>query len=247
MIGGAFPFSKTDNFHIIINMSNPIKDSYNKLRKEFNIKELDNYHLTLLTIQLDGKCKYTKIFQNKKFHDIITIIFKHLIINKNLIIKSNNDYDLFSNVLVQKYYLDNYHCIKRFRYYFYYILNIYFKNKLISRKERITNPNDPNDIEDFIIYEYNNEKIYAVSQNKYYGVSTWRPHISILNIRDLKISEQNDLQNMDKTQKIKFLTRNISSNNNININDSFESLNITINDLRNKTRIETVYTRDKFF
>jgi hypothetical protein len=52
---------------------------------------------------------------------------------------------------------------------------------------------------------------------------------------------------MDKTQKIKFLTRNISSNNNININDSFESLNITINNLRNKTRNETIYTRDKFF
>jgi hypothetical protein len=124
MIGGAFPFSNTDNFHIIINMSNPIKDSYNKLRKEFKIKETDNYHLTLLTIQLDGKCKYSKIFHNKKFHDIITIIFKHLIINKNLIIKSNNNYDLFSNVLVQKYYLDNYDFIKRFRYYFYYILNI---------------------------------------------------------------------------------------------------------------------------
>ena len=210
MLGGAFAFDhNTAKLAIIIKIGGPTLERINARRMFLGIRPLDNLHITLLELQINTvHPDFNKIFRNENFYLNISKLFKLYILDPETILNSPmGQYEFLGygdKFWTRVYRPSDTKPFKNFRLAFYELLSRLTDPLRPSEQEKTTTIKGMMDTETFMVYNNSGGDLYAVSKDKYYGITTWKPHVSILRISELDSSIQNGIKTIstdeDKTQ-----------------------------------------------
>ena len=205
-MGGAFPFKKNgSSFYIMIKIDGDTLDRINERRAKLGLLPKTDIHMTLLHLHVNtAHPDFSTIFDNPAFYDIIRdSIIKNLITTGLIFDSPLGSWDLLglggNEFWARIYTASDIKNISKFRMdIFNYINGILGPPTLVNEKR-----GKGTDIDDFSVYSYGGHELYAINQS-HYNIKTWRPHISVLNIRELtpRIRSQIDNQ-LDKSTFIR--------------------------------------------
>lgn len=232
--GGAFPYpkEKIGKFTILAKVTGETLDRVNERRLAYSLRRLDTLHITLLDFYVNLDNPLHAIFSDQSLHDLIKELYRAIYIGNPLelystkrdatgAVKGGNWEILgghgrtpdqqFDNKFWARVYTMNADHFSLFKT---------FKTKLIdfitarigpltSRKEmRGQSP----DIEEFTAYfTQNGQELYCVNTTHYGNIISWKPHISVLKLGELKTSRPDIyglIRHMDDDMIINTLTRN---------------------------------------
>jgi hypothetical protein len=253
MIGGAFPFDNTHSFYIMIKIGGETLKRINVRREYLYLPPIDNLHITLLQLLINGDNDDASKFRDTHFLDTIANILKKIILQDPIRFSSRRgEYELFGQkdyFFVKKYTCVNLDIIRLLRGIFYENLN-----KFIGRTYTYTEKTmgSDSDIEQFRFYNYEDASfLYAISISKFLGVHTWVPHISIFKTSELLPQLQIDLTTLDTIDEKKtFLISQLHPRSppissiiigGTDAND-FHSLLFSYNDNRTRKKYQFEYT-----
>lgn len=201
-VGGAYPFDFKDAGRMVImaTIKDDILKGIEQRQKNLGISTNNTIHITLLDIHINFANDDSRIFKTADFRNIIGDSFINNFKIKNVELRSpQHEYNFFGpkDDIMEKWwvreytfdrlYLDD---IKKFRMDIYNYINAEIEK--IQPGERLTsktvNKTKPAPNADFVIYSSKKGEIYALQKDYYYTVDTWKPHISIFKIKDIKSS-----------------------------------------------------------
>jgi hypothetical protein len=256
MIGGAFAFANTSNFFIMVKIGGSTLARVNERREVFGLGHFDNLHFTLLQLQVNDNNPASRIFKDPAFLSQIAGIFKADILDEGVEFTSvRGAYDLYGTknlFMVKIYSTVNKNKFENFRKHFYETLNTSLGTPTHITVQKGTD----SDIETFRIYSYGTKELYAVLTEKYLGIETWKPHVSILNTGELGGSLKSTLDHLETTEEknkllVSLLPPNLSpiskimfgNGTNTPWND-FDSLLFSYNEIRLKNKNEFKFILD---
>ena len=196
-LGGAFPFSikAGGSFAIMAKITGDTLDRVNERRIKLGLQPQANLHITLLQFHINFENPDSEIFLDKRFIEEIRTAFITHVKGPGvelespqgswefLGVKPNLEDKFFVRVYrLPQPFIDN---IKQFRLQIYRFLSqrVYVDSANPRIEIRGIHP----DTATFVIYSTPRGELYALTRDHYYGVDTWRPHISLLKINELSI------------------------------------------------------------
>jgi len=234
--GGAFPFHKNvcEILYIMAKIDGDTLDRINERRNALGLQLKNDLHISFLQLYLNNDHPNYNIFLSKEFTDTIIKSWNDNIISNNVILNSTIDvynpltqktekrgqWDFFGRhpklswVRIYKLNPSQKQYVKNFR------MDIY--NFLTTKIGQLTNNKQirgmGNDQEQFDIYSYAGQELYAINSQNYVGIDNWIPHISVLNVDEIVAPELYKLKvildnpTIDKNKKLDLLKLNIAEN-----------------------------------
>ena len=184
--GGGGMFKNTTKFYLMANITD--KYIYNRLDERRAILLRGNQpkhpilHITLLQFEINQDHPFSYIFYSRDFHKNLKKYFDKTMAKKKVTLSSGfGKYDLLGQG-VNKFFVKLYKSNKRmeitnFRTMFYK----YLQQKLgkSTRKKKVVGGRL------HYVFHYNKMPLFSVP-DFYYGRGVWKPHVSILNIGDIR-------------------------------------------------------------
>lgn len=216
MKGGAFAFDKTNqhprgkgptiNFTILAKIDGNTLDRINLRRTQLGLPLKNDLHITLLSFQVNDGHPNSNIFKSKEFADHIASAFNIHVKGSGVQLSSvvtdpitqtkKGAHQVLgrkgSEYFARIYELEpQYHtAISNFRREVYNFINIKLGQPTHFTERRGSGV----DIDEFEIYSYGGQELYAINRKQYYGLSSYLPHISILSVTDLGPSLQQNIR-----------------------------------------------------
>ena len=210
-IGGAFPFAFGDGGSIAImaKITGDTLDRVNERRLKLGLPREDNLHITLLQFFINFNNPRSDIFFNHTFIDTISRAFTTHLKRTGVELDSPRGSWDFLGIrpsLEDKYWARVYNIdprfeqnVRNFRTDIYNFLN---QNVGVDAAHpKFENRGKPHDNTDFVIYSTGprrEDELYAIVKNFYYGVNTWKPHISVVKMNELTSSSSANRQLFDR-------------------------------------------------
>ena len=233
--GYPFTYATGGTIAIMANITGDVLDNLIKTTDSLRVSRPTNLHITLLHLHINFANKSSHIFLTEEFNNVVKKSFINNIRIPGIELESLPDScDIFGQnpSFEQKYWVNTYSLplrfkenISKFRMDIYNYLN----TKVSIGKPTFTNRNDT----DFVIYYANGIELYAVVKNQYFKVDTWKPHISIILMKELLshnkglFDEIKRLPNNTAISK-KLVESSICSFSNIKMNSDIKKLIISI-------------------
>jgi hypothetical protein len=211
MKGGAFPYQKGKGgkFTILAKVTGDTLDRVNERRIAYNLRPLDSLHITLLDFYVNLYHPLHVIFSDPGFHDQIKELYRAIYIGSELeldstkknatVAKKGGNWEIlgghgrtldeqFDNKFWARVYTMNPAHFKLFQDFKLGIIHfITTRTGLLTDKKEIRGIAP--DREEFTAYStQDGNELYCVNTAHYGNIKSWKPHISVLKLGDLKIS-----------------------------------------------------------
>ena len=208
--GGAFPFNFGDCelIYIMAKIEGETLDRINERRRAFGLQDKSDLHISLLQLYVNNKHPNYNLFTTKEFKDKIIESYKKNISINNIVLESTQInpssgkkrgiwefLGRVPNIFWARVYILNpidKQYISQFRRDIYGYIN----TKLGQSTHKTETRGNAPDIEDFEVYTYNGQELYAINKAYYFGVDTWKPHISVLTMSELQNSVDKSISNI---------------------------------------------------
>jgi hypothetical protein len=278
-LGGAFPFpfSNCEILYIMAKIEGKTLDRINERRLSFGLPNKSDLHISLLQLYVNNNHPDYAIFESKEFKDKIVESYKENIIKNNVVLESTqintkgqkrgiweflgrdpNKFWARVYILNQK----DKQYISQFRRDIYDYINL----KLGQSSHLTDRRGKAPDEDDFEIYTFNGQELYAINKAFYFGIDIWKPHVSVLTISELEQSTDQTISNINDPnsviykfihsgsddQKINVLrsesgsrSKNIESISNINLNADIKEIKYSINNPKTKINKEEYLSVNK--
>ena len=207
MPGGAFPFQKPNigsQFYIMAKIDGNVLDRINERRILLGLSPNNKLHITLMSFHVNTSHPYFHhIFDNPSFYAHIQKCFIQLIkphyiklssrkINSGGVVRGgkweflggNSSYITETSFWARLYDLDQsgMRAFQKFRKNVYNYINYTMQQTpTVTMEYRGTG----HDVQKFVIYSYNRVELYAIVKDQYYKIDTWKPHVSVFNMKEL--------------------------------------------------------------
>jgi len=270
-VGGAFPFlfGNCEILYIMAKIEGPTLDRINERRIAFNLSSKSDLHITLLQLYVNNKHSNYSIFNSDEFKYTIIKSYQKNIIANNIqlesteISPSGNKRGLWeflgrdpNKFWARVYILNPTHkqFISQFRRDIYNFINTQLGQPISKTEKRGIGA----DQEDFEIYSYNDQELYAINKQFYFGIDNWKPHISVLTISELEQSQDQSISNISDPNSVMFkfsqsksddqkidvlrkessIRGSIQPISNIDLNKDIKQIKFSINNPKTKTNKE---------
>jgi len=274
-VGGAFPFIYGDCeiLYIMAKIEGDTLDRINERRTAFGLQPKGDLHISLLQLYINNKHPNYSIFESKEFKDTLVASYKNNIIANNIQLQSKeisvsgNKRGLWEflgrdphKFWARVYILNSDHkqYISQFRRNIYNFINQQLGQSVSKTEQKGIG----SDQEDFEIYSYNGQELYAINKKFYFGIDNWKPHISVLTISELEQSQDKSISQKDDPnsvmykfshsnsddRKIDVLRLEVSKRNktnpisNIDLNKDIKQIKFSLNNPKTKTNKEEYLT-----
>lgn len=196
-LGGAFPFSTKagGSIAIMAKITGDTLDRVNERRTKLGLAPQANLHITLLQLHINFENPDSEIFLDKGFiHEIRRAFITHVKGPGVELESPQGSWDFLGikPTLEDKFFVRLYtlpqifiNNIKQFRLQIYKFLTARVHVDSVNPLNQIRGI--PPDTSNFVIYSTPRAELYAITRDYYYGVDTWRPHISLLKINELPV------------------------------------------------------------
>jgi hypothetical protein len=234
MKGGAFPYQKgkVGKFTILAKVTGDTFTRVNERRIAYSLEPWDSLHITLLDFYVNLDHPLHVIFSDPRLHDEIKELYRAIYFSNELELDSTkknatgairggnweilgghgrNPDEQFDNKFWARVYTMNPAHFKLFQH---------FKLRIIHFITTRTGPLTPKkemrgiapDVEQFTAYSTQDGKeLYCINTAHYGNIESWKPHISVLKLVELKISRPDiyaSIRSMSDENIIKTLTLN---------------------------------------
>ena len=210
MKGGAFPYIKgrVGKFTILAKVTGDTLVRVNQRRTAYQLPELDSLHITLLDIYVNLDHPLYIIFSDPNLHHKIKELYRAIYIGNRLELESRKrnaatgallggnweilgghgrtPEEQFDNKFWARVYTMNPANFELFQAFKIGVIKLITEitGPLTPRKE---NRGNPPDVEEFTSYYTSDGKeLYCVNTAHYGNIISWKPHISVLRLGDLK-------------------------------------------------------------
>ena len=235
MKGGAFPYpkEKIGKFSILAKVTGNTLDRVNERRIAYSLRRLDSLHITLLDFYVNLDHPLSIIFSEPALHHQIKELYRAIYIGNALELESKKrntttgalqggnweilgghgrtPNEQFDNKFWARVYTMNPAHFDLFRGFKIEIIRL-ITNMIGPLSSRNENRGQPPDVEEFTAYSTQDGKeLYCVNTSHYGNIRSWKPHISVLRLGDLKTSRKDiydRIRPMDNDMIINTLRRN---------------------------------------
>jgi len=222
--GGAFPFKFGDCeiLYIMAKIDGDTLDRINERRVAFKLLPKSDLHISLLQLYVNNQHSDYGIFDSQEFKDKIIESYKKNIIDNNIQLQSTEVtaagqkrgiWEFLGrepNKFWARVYTlnpsDTIH-VSQFR------RDIYgYINTKLGQSTHVTDiRGKAPDQDDFEIYSYKGQELYAINKAYYFGIDTWKPHVSILTLSELEKSPDNMISNINDPNSVMYKFTNKST------------------------------------
>jgi hypothetical protein len=208
--GGAFPFYslKQQNkisvpFTIMAELGGDTLDRVNERRSALGLSNIKSLHITLLQIFINSEHPYADVFTQQELFDKVNEAYNvHLKGQLELVSSCGKGgvWEFLGHDINNQFWTRVYSIVKGknynkniydFRMAFYNMINTLvkkmYKDKILKVGTMISeDPNNPKDETAFDYYgDTKKNLLYAINTDQYVGFDNWKPHISILTVKEL--------------------------------------------------------------
>lgn len=213
MKGGAFPYERQNlgKFTILAKVTGNTLERVNQRRTAYSLPPLSSLHITLLDFYVNLAHPLSIIFSDPTLHNQIKELYRAIYIGNQLELESKKrnssgaiiggNWEIlgghgrtpdeqFDNKFWARVYTMNPANFNLFRAFKTGVIQIIQERTgpLNSRKE---NRGQPPDVEEFTAYSTSDGKeLYCVNTAYYGNIISWKPHISVLRLGELKTSRK---------------------------------------------------------
>ena len=213
MKGGAFPYDRLNlgKFTILAKITGNTLERVNQRRRAYHLSSLNSLHITLLDFYVNLAHPLSRIFSDPTLHDQIKELYRAIYFGNPLELESKkrnasgsiiggnweilgghgrNPNEQFDNKFWARVYTMNPEHFDFFKG---------FKNGVIRIIQEITGPlhfrkenrGQQPDVEEFTAYSTQDGlELYCVNTAHYGNIMSWKPHISVLRLGELKTSRK---------------------------------------------------------
>lgn len=228
---GAFPFifGDCEILYIMAKIEGSTLDRINERRTAFGLPPKGDLHISLLQLYINNKHPNYNIFNSVEFKDKIIESYQNNIIANNIQLQSTeisvsgNKRGLWeflgrdpNKFWARVYILNPTHkqFISQFRRDIYNFINTKLGQPISKTEQRGTG----SDQEEFEIYTYNGQELYAINKKFYFGIDNWKPHISVLTISELEQSQDCSISRKDNPSSVMYkFSHSISDDEKIDV------------------------------
>ena len=257
--GGAFPFAFGDCeiLYLMAKIEGDTLDRINERRRTFGLVAKDDLHISLLQLYVNNKHPYYPIFTSQEFKQNVIDSYNRNIVRNHIVLESvttdpttgvkkglweflGRDPNKFWTRVYSIKPEDKPH-LTRFRLDIYNFINTMLGQPTHKTERRGKEP----DVEDFEVYSYEGQELYAINKSFYYGIENWKPHVSVLTVNELDSYDQSLMHRFhaarndeEKTDILRSRFVNVQPISYIKLDTNVERIKYSLNNPKTKTKNE---------